>query len=46
MGVLIKAFFAALLAFVALLVIAEMYIPELSEMDAMATEKKRPSFDE
>lgn len=36
MGILIKAFFAALLVFVALLVIAEIYIPELSEMAAQA----------
>jgi len=39
MGVLIKAFFAALLAFVALLTVAEIYIPELSEMSAQAANK-------
>lgn len=40
MGVLIKAFFAALLAFVVLLTVAEIYIPELSEMEEMARDKR------
>jgi len=32
MGILLKAFFAAMLAFIALLVVAEIFIPELGEM--------------
>lgn len=41
MGLLVKAFFAALLVFIVLLTVAETYIPSLGEMAAVASE--RPS---
>lgn len=44
MGVLIKAFFAALLAFVVLLTVAEIYIPELGEMADMANAKRSSPY--
>lgn len=37
MGILIKAFFAALLVFTMLLVVAQLYIPSLGELAAQAT---------